>query len=114
MHNNRQRPRRNTPHLVRALDANSGTVLGRVVDITADGMMLVTDQTLEVGRIYEMRINLPVVVHYRTDVEVEAEIMWTKPDTNPHYFRAGLRFVNLPGQDGFLLEDVMHRLNLVG
>ncbi len=110
----RQRPRKNTPHLVKVIDLDSGQSMGRVVDITAGGMMLVTRQAISVGDRFNFRINLPVMVHYRTEVDVEAEAMWTKKDTNPSFHKSGFRFVNLPGDDGYLLEDVMHKLNLVG
>ncbi len=110
----RQRPRKNTPHHVKVLDLHSGRPFGRVVDITADGMMLVTRHSLVVGQRYDFRVVLPVMVRYRTEVDVEAEAVWSKKDDNPDYFRTGFRFVNLPGEDGYLLEDVMHKLNLVG
>lgn len=110
----RQRPRKNTPHLVKALDVNTNRTLGRVVDITAGGMMLVTKNPIAVGDRFNFRIILPVMVHYRTEVDVEAEAMWAKRDENPEFHKTGFRFVNLPGEDGYLLEDVMHKLNLVG
>jgi len=88
--------------------------VGRVVDITADGMMLVTKDKIEVGKRYNYRIILPVMVHHRSDVCVEAKAVWTKADTNSVFSRAGFKFINLPGEEGFLLEDVMHKLNLVG
>jgi len=110
----RHRPRKNTPHLVRVLDSESGKPFGRVVDITADGMMLVTEEPIAMGTRFKFRINLPVMVHYRTDVEVEAEAMWTTPDANPSFVKTGFQFINLSGDDGFLLEDVMHKLNLIG
>ncbi len=114
MYKNRQRPRKNTPHLVKAVDQATGQVLGRVVDITADGMMLISSMALKLGDVYDIRINLPVMVHYRSDVDVHAEVMWTGPDTNPQYHKAGFKFTNLPSDDGYLLEEVMHKLNLVG
>lgn len=110
----RQRPRKNTPHLVKVLELDTGNPVGRVVDITAGGMMLVTRQPVTVGDRFQFRIVLPVMVHYRTEVDVEAEAVWTKKDDNPSFHKTGYRFVNLPGDDGYLLEDVMHKLNLVG
>ncbi len=50
----------------------------------------------------------------KMDIPVEAEAVWSKQDKNPSYFQTGFRFVNLSGNDGFLLEDVMHKMNLVG
>ena len=110
----RNRPRKNTPHLVRVMEADSSRVIGRVVDITSDGLLLMSESPIEIGRQLRIRIVLPVMVNNRTDVELDAEIVWSKQDPNPSYFQAGLKFLNLAGDDGFLLENVMHKLNLVG
>ncbi len=114
MRKHRRRPRKNTPHLVNALDLETGKSLGRVVDITADGMMLVTEAPIEIGCVIKTRLVLPVMVQARTDVHVEAEAVWCKQDSNPDYYKIGFHFLNLPGEDGFLLEDVMQKFNLVG
>ena len=114
MKKHRRRPRKNTPHLVKALDVESGKPLGRVVDITADGMMLVTEIAFEQGQVIKARLILPVMVQARTDVQVEAETVWCKQDSNPSFYKVGFHFLNLAGEDGFLLEDVMQKFNLVG
>ena len=114
MRKHRRRPRKNTPHLVNILEVGTGRPLGRVVDIPADGMMLVTSEAIALGHIINARLILPVMVQARTEVQVEAEAVWCKKDSNPSYFKVGFRFVNLAGEDGFLLEDVMQKFNLVG
>jgi len=110
----RNRPRKNTPHTVKVLDAENNQLLGRVVDVTADGMMIVSKQQLEAGRALTLRVILPRMVDGKMEITVQAEVIWTNQDTNPSFFKAGIRFLNLPGNDGFLLEDVLHRMNLVG
>ena len=110
----RKRPRKNTPHLVRAIDDETGNVLGRVVDITSDGMMTVTSSSVSPGQQFLVRLNLPVMVHNRSDVVVETEVVWCTRDKNPNFYRAGFKFLNLRGEDGFLLEEVMHKFSLVG
>jgi len=114
MEDYRHRPRKNTPHPVKVIDEATEKTVGRVVDITADGMMLVTQDKIVVGKTYNFRIILPVMVHYRTDISLEAKAVWKDPDTNPAYCKCGFKFVNLAGEEGFLLEDVMHKFNLVG
>jgi hypothetical protein len=114
MADHRHRPRKNTPHNVKVVDEENGRVMGRVVDITADGMMLVTNQEVTPGRQFQIRITLPVMVHHRSDVSLEARAVWCNQDTNPSFYKVGFKFLNMPGEEGFLLEDVMHRLNLVG
>ncbi len=114
MEDYRHRPRKNTPHVVKAFDAENNAYIGRVVDITADGMMIVTDDDHTLGRVFNLRIILPVMMHHKTDVNVEARVVWSELDNNPSFYKTGLQFINLAGEDGFLLEDVMHKLNLVG
>ena len=110
----RNRPRKNTPNHVKVLDAESGKVLGRIVDITADGLMMVGDCHVESGRVFNLRIVLPRMTDGKMDISVTAEAVWSKQDNNPSYFQTGFKFQNMPGSEGFLLEDVMHRMNLVG
>lgn len=114
MQKQRNRPRKNTPHHVKVMDQSSGKVAGRVVDITADGLMLVTKQRIETGQHFDFRIILPRMVDGKIDIEVRVEAVWCEIDTNPKFFKVGFKFENLPGNDGFTLEDVMHRMNLVG
>jgi c-di-GMP-binding flagellar brake protein YcgR len=114
MEDYRHRPRKNTPHLVRVINEDTGKTVGRVVDITADGMMLVTKHKIVSGKLYNFRIVLPVMVHHRSDVSLEARCIWTTPDANSEFSKCGFKFINLAGEEGFLLEDVMHKLNLVG
>lgn len=110
----RRRPRKNTPHHVKVIDDESGNVVGRVVDITADGMMVIASQHYTIGRKFHLRVVLPIMVQDRTHLVVHSEIVYCNQDTNPSFFKAGFRFLNIPGEDGFLLEDIMHKLNLVG
>lgn len=114
MAEHRRRPRKNTPHLVKAVDAESGKTVGRIVDITADGLMLVAPGPLDIGRRIQLRIILPVIVDNCSEIHVETEVVWCDLDQNPSFFKIGCSFINLAGYEGFLLEDVMHRFNLVG
>ncbi len=110
----RHRPRKNTPHVVKVYDTETGHYMGRIVDITADGMMVVTQELLTAGRRFHLRVILPTIVHSKSDVVVDARVVWCQPDANPSFCKVGFQFLNLAGDDGFLLEDVMHKLNLVG
>jgi c-di-GMP-binding flagellar brake protein YcgR len=114
MEDYRHRPRKNTPHLVKVINQDTGETVGRVVDITADGMMLVTKDKIVKSQVYNFRIILPVMVHHRSDVCLQAKSVWITNDSNSDFSKCGFKFINLAGEEGFLLEDVMHKLNLVG
>lgn len=114
MREHRRRPRKNTPHNVKVIDDETGTVVGRVVDITADGMLIICRRNFKVGQKFMFRVVLPVMIQDRTHLVINSEVVYCNQDDNPNFFKAGIHFENLPGEDGFLLEDIMHKLNLVG
>lgn len=110
----RNRPRKNTPHHVKVIDNESGQVLGRLVDITCNGMMIVANQAITPGRKFMLRMNFPTMIQNRSDILIESETVWCNQDQNPRFFRAGFKFCNLTGENGYILEEVMHKFSLVG
>ena len=97
MEDYRHRPRKNTPHVVKAYDADKGGYVGRVVDITADGLMMVTKNPFTVGTVVTLRIMLPVMAKNKTDIVVETRVVWCETDKNPAFYRVGAQFLNLSG-----------------
>jgi len=110
----RNRPRKNTPHSVKAVDEENGRAIGRIVDITCDGMMVVADTPKTPGHRLNIRIHLPGMVQNRSEMILMAETVWCNQDQNPRFFRIGFKFVNVSGEEGYLLEEVLHRFSLVG
>jgi len=114
MRDRRRATRRNTPHRLNVVAADSDAILGRLVDITPGGLMVVAPRTWLEGERLHVRIPLPTVINGRTELELEIEAVWQSPDDNPRYHRSGFRFVAIGGEDAYIIETVMHRLHLVG
>ena len=114
MQERRKNLRRNTPHRLNILLAEDGTILGRLVDITTAGMMMVTSQRVLPGRTFAVRIPLPTMVNGRTEIDVNAKSIWSRPDNNPRYFRIGLTFEDLGSEEAYIIQTTLHRLHLVG
>ena len=98
MSERRKSTRRNTPHRLNVVAAESDTVLGRLVDITPGGLMLVGKKEWPTGHLLRIRIPLPTMINGRTEIEVSAEAVWSRPDDNPVYTRTGFQFNNLSGE----------------
>ncbi len=114
MRERRKSLRRNTPHRVNVLSAADGHVVGRLVDITTSGMMVVTATRMLPGRSVSLRIPLPTMVNGRTEIDVTAKSIWSRPDSNPRYHRIGLVFEDLGPEEAYIIQTTLHRLHLVG
>lgn len=82
----------------RVYDADSGRLIGHLSNLSTDGVMVITERPLPMGRTHRMRIPLPVAFEGRNELEIEAAVAWTQPAMHPTYHRNGLRALSL-GQD---------------
>ena len=106
--------RKSTRHLAKVIDSERNRLLGRLVNITAEGMMLVTDQAVDIYDIYHIRLTLPKMVNGQATLELQAQARGCRADRNPRFFNAGFQFVQINEEDEDLIRDVFNRFCLVG
>ncbi len=83
--------RRNSIYYLEVFDLERGGLLGRLVDITTDGMMLISEQPLAPHRTYQCRMVLPTEILGRSNILFDATCMWNRRALNEEYFEAGFR-----------------------
>jgi hypothetical protein len=113
MRERRQIKRQPTRHRLNVRDADTGRILGRLVDITVCGLLLVSSRPLAAAERFRLRIPLPILVQGRGEIEITAESVWTEPDRNPRYHRIGFRIPDVGGVEAYAIETILSRLYLV-
>lgn len=97
-------------HLVfylRVFDGSSSRVIGHVVDISAQGIMLVSDKPVPVDTPYNLRMRLPTEVADREEIVFNATSRWCKKDDNPDFFIIGFQMDDLdPEIEKYILSLV--------
>lgn len=88
-------------------DLGTGAALGRLVDLSITGMMLIATHELPVGEIFEIEIRTPEG-HAVPSVRLPAESVWCRPSpTNAQHFGIGFRFAGLSPAVKTQLEKLM-------
>jgi hypothetical protein len=105
-------PRRNVQrrHLIyylRVFNRENDQLLGHLVDITPDGLMIISENPCHPGDIYKLRMGLPKEIFGRDEIEFEAECKWSRRDVNPSFFDTGFRFQELDREDVRLIADLV-------
>lgn len=103
----RKSKREQTIFYLEVFDAEIEQVLGRVVDMTADGVMLIHEHPLAVNRIYQLRIMLPRELAGSSQLQFKAECRWCRKSVNEQFFDAGLRITDISAEDGLRVKMVM-------
>lgn len=91
--------RRALTYQLEVLDIESGDSLGRLVDISAEGMLLVGPRPAEVGERHAARMALPEAILGRGHVDLSVEAVWSRPDAGPGLFLSGYRITDAQAGD---------------
>ncbi len=106
--------RKQTRHHTSVRAMPEGRVVGRLVDITTTGLMLLSSSPIPIGREMKLRIPLRVMVHNLNEIEVSAVTIWCRPDANPSFHRIGFEIPDIGGIEAYAIETVLSRMHLVG
>ncbi len=107
---NQQRRSVKRRHLVfylRVFNQSDSSVLGHVVDISSEGLMLLSDATIKVGEKFSLRMRLPIDLSDKDELQFNAVCRWCKEDGNPDFYLSGLQI------DGLTIEVEEYILHLI-
>ena len=107
MINRRKYDRKYLTNFTRVTNRRTGYLMGYLVDLTPEGALLIGESELEIGTSYNLRIDLPDEIPSDRYFEIDAQVLWTKPDTEPNFFRAGLKIFPLKDVDRQGLEELL-------
>jgi len=112
--NNKRAKQRHDLHFyLKVADSESGKIIGRIVDLTVDGMMLVSDGAWEAGKVHKAKIILTdgLLGLATNDVEVSFTTLWSKPDLNPSLFVNGVKFKDLDAKARNSVEQIIRNIS---
>jgi hypothetical protein len=99
--------RRHLIYYLRVFDRTSGELVGHLVDVTAVGMMLISETPLATDAEFDLRMDLPPGLFESEAWEVSARSIWSRPDVNPAFWDTGLQFVGFTRHDELVVSDLV-------
>lgn len=104
MEDRRKLSRQRLVSLTVVIDAHTGDVLGRIGNLSQEGLMLCSDQALEIDYTYALQIKLPDEVCGKSDLNLEARSLWSQRAVDPTYFSTGFEILSVDDDDRKVLE----------
>lgn len=90
--------RRNLIYYLPVHDRDRDALLGHLVDITTDGLKLVSPAPIEEGRLFRLRLELPEHYFEQRELCFKARSRWTRPDVNPELSTTGFTLEEMDDQ----------------
>ena len=89
---------------LRVFDRRTGQRAGRLVDITMEGLMLVSDTPIDPNINFEFSMVLPSEIKGTNTVSFTCESIWCKSANYSNHFGTGFRIMDMSVDDIEILE----------
>src|SRR5690606_27637933 len=96
MRDRRKLERHHVSSSLEVYDLDSGQLLGRVVDLHAEGLMLLSEKHIELNRAWALHVNLPMTLDGLSEFTLDAESRWNRKRIGGQQFWTGLQYPYVP------------------
>jgi hypothetical protein len=94
-------------HYLRMFDRKSGELIGNLVDLTAEGLQLISETPIEPGKILEIRMEFPEEVDGQQEMRLNAETIWCNHQLDPDLFSVGCRLLPVTPTQVSIIRDLI-------
>lgn len=101
----RRSRRKNPESLIQVVNAMTGHAMGRVGNLSVDGMMLIATTPTREDALYQFVFHLPDERGQPVPIEVGVHEQWSEPAGAPGQYWAGFRIVDIAPHDFAVLKS---------
>jgi hypothetical protein len=83
--------------------------LGRVVDITTEGMRLCGRDPIQTNRTLTFRLAFPASSNKKSEVVFDADVIWCRRARNPDLYDTGIKLKELSPEKVEIIRDFMEK-----
>ncbi|MBW8012816.1 MAG: hypothetical protein FVQ83_16490 [Chloroflexi bacterium] len=108
MEERRHLERRHLIYYMRIFDRETDLAIGRLCDLTPEGIMLISETPIETEKTFNLRLVLPEQLWGIEEYTFEAESVWCKPDVIPEFYNTGFKLLDDSEQNKSIFERLIH------
>jgi hypothetical protein len=90
----RRLERRELNESIVVLDTINGGIFGELVNITAEGLMLIIDREIETQAIFQVALQLPEMLKGDDQIVLGADCLWCRRAENYYRYWAGFQIID--------------------
>lgn len=92
--NERRLERKELNRPIAITDMINGGQFGELINVTVEGIMVMTDKEIPTHSIYQLAMQLPVDIEGSDKIELGADCLWCRKAENFHRFWAGFHIID--------------------
>jgi len=104
--------RRNSVYYLEVFEEETKNLVGRLINITTDGMMLESEEPIEVKRGYRLSMELPNSLVRKPKIIFDAKSVWCRKEGDFETYKAGFQLQNLDTKVEKQVNRLMEKFKL--
>lgn len=89
-------------------DVINGGVFGELINVTTEGLMVMTEKAVPTHAIYQLSLQLPSAIQGSDTIAVGADCLWCKEEEHFNRHWAGLQIIDASEQAMAQLEELIN------
>lgn len=110
MKDKRKLKRRHLIYYLRVVDKATGNLLGFLVNITPQGIMIMSENPIPVGKTFRLQALVPDVTGEKTYLEFDAQSRWCERSINTDFYDTGFELLNVDSDAFLSIQDIINEL----
>jgi hypothetical protein len=107
MNEKRKLKRRHLLYYARIFNVQTRELMGNLVDITPEGVMLVSEKTQPTDKPFQLSIELSADIADKPFLELSTKSIWCRPDVDPHFYTTGFELLYLTPRDRDIIQRII-------
>ena len=95
----RKLPRQTLSRVVPVEDVINGGAFGELVNLTADGLMAITDHPVTPRAVFQLALRLPESIAGADRIVIGADCLWSRCSDDYHRYWAGFSIIDIAEDD---------------
>ena len=96
---NRRSPRKSVQQGIEVKDALTGQPIGYLGNLSADGLLLITNRQMQDNALFQLGFELPNAQGVPHRFEIGVHEQWSEPANIPGQYWAGFRIIDISPED---------------
>jgi len=94
-------------HYLRMFDRKTGQLIGNLVDLTSEGLQLISEIPIKPGKLLEIRMDFPEEVDGQREMLLNAEAIWCDHKLDPDLFSVGCHLLPVTPTQVTIIRDLI-------
>ena len=105
--NERKYERKELNRPITISDTINGGDFGELINVTVEGIMVMTDREIPTHSIYQLALQLPLAINGSDTIELGADCLWCRTAENFHRYWAGFQIIDASEQAMEQLQELI-------